>query len=132
MITILGTTVVDRVFYLPSKLNPGGKQAAQEQREEIGGNAFNVWRTALALGGSCRLITVVGKDSEGDSVARACSIGKENVLLRRDKGLTVTSTVIVGDGDRTCISSPHATRVEGVSAKDVDEVTLGEVRRRLE
>lgn len=124
--TVLGTAVVDRVVHLPSRLNAGGKQAATEERVEIGGNGYNCWQTARALGGNCRLVAMVGQDAEGAAIAAACSGGgkRSNIILVCERGRTVTSTVIVGGGERTCVSSPHRSRVRGVQLDDVEKIPL--------
>lgn len=125
--TVLGTAVVDRVFHLPSRLNAGGKQAADDERVEVGGNGYNCWRTARALGGRCRLVAAMGRDAEGAAVAAACDGGggeRPNVMLVRETGRTVTSTVIVGGGERTCVSSPHRSRARGVRPEDVEKIPL--------
>ena len=122
-IIFLGTTVIDTVIVLKSPIVFGGKQSAKCIHHSIGGNAFNAYKACSSLlssSSSCKVITKVGCDADGDEIEAALH-GSGSVVIRAADKLrrTVTSTIIVDGDQRTCISSPHSERVESLTVGEV-------------
>jgi sulfofructose kinase len=115
-VTCVGLAVRDLVFGIDSSVNLGHKNFAESLRVVTGGPAANAAVTVATLGGSSRLVTRLGSDTEGDSIVTDLELrGVDVSRVRRIPGsLSPVSTVIVDDrGQRTIVNHIDPRLVDG-------------------
>lgn len=90
---IVGDVMLDRYWFGEvSRISPEAPVPVVHvsKTEERPGGAANVARNAAALGARVALLSVVGKDEAGDSLARLLEHENIQVVLHRDAGLDTT------------------------------------------
>jgi rfaE bifunctional protein kinase chain/domain len=90
---VVGDVMLDRYWFGDvSRISPEAPVPVVhvQRTEERPGGAANVARNITALGASCRLLSVVGDDEAGRSLARLLEAERVDGSLHRDAGNTTT------------------------------------------
>jgi D-glycero-beta-D-manno-heptose-7-phosphate kinase len=92
-VLVVGDVMLDRYWFGDvNRISPEAPVPVVhvQRTEERPGGAANVARNVTALGGSCRLLSVVGDDEAGSSLARLLQAERVEGSLHRDPGFTTT------------------------------------------
>jgi rfaE bifunctional protein kinase chain/domain len=90
---VVGDVMLDRYWFGDvNRISPEAPVPVVhvQRTEERPGGAANVARNATALGARCRLLSVVGEDEAGRSLARLLEEERVEGSLQRDPGFTTT------------------------------------------
>jgi len=125
VVTCVGLAVQDTVFSLDTDLEIGGKNFASGVRRMGGGPAANAAVTVASLGGTARLISVLGGDIAADEIIDGLTTrGVSTDRVRRNRGCDSPQSVVITDshGERTVINRTDVRLWDGapvVSASDI-------------
>lgn len=123
VVTCVGLAVADSVFSIDGSVNIGEKNFATGLTRTGGGPAANGAVTVACLGGSARLVSVVGTDATGDAlVAELRDAGVDTKRVRRSTtGASPESMVIAdGGGGRTIVNRTDGALWQGQSVSEDD------------
>ena len=128
---VVGDVMLDRYWFGDvSRISPEAPVPVVhvQRTEERPGGAANVARNVTALGGACRLLSVVGDDEAGRSLAGLLETERVQGALHRDAGFTTTVKLrVIGQQQQLLrIDFERAPRREVLDAK------LDEYRRLVD
>ena len=128
-----GLTTIDVTQRVARVPNPNEKVVASSASLDVGGPAANAARTCAALGGSARLVTLLGTGALPD-LARSLlgSAGVQVIDVADDDFLAVSTVLIDDDGGRAIASTNNSKReIRFPDADVLDRVSVLEVDGHL-
>jgi sulfofructose kinase len=123
IVSCVGLAVEDTVFAMDGAVAVGEKNFAKHIERVGGGPAANAAVTVASLGGSARLVSVVGLDATGDRlIADLNSYEVDTSRIRKTiSGPTPESAVVVdGGGERTIVNRTDIALWVGQTVTDSD------------
>jgi sulfofructose kinase len=125
VVTCVGLAVADLVFSINGTLEVGQKNFARDVQPMGGGPAANAAVAVAALGGTARLVSVLGGDLAANEIIEF--LGSRGVLthgVRRNRSSDSPQSVVVadGDGERTIVNRTDERLWEGVPVVSASEI----------
>lgn len=118
-VTCVGLAVQDSVYAIEGTIDIGRKNFANDLRRMGGGPAANAAVAVASLGGTARLISVLGDDPVADEIIEGLtSYGVSTARIRRNPDADTPQSVVIAtaDGERTIVNRTDQALWGGVPA----------------